>query len=332
MSLKKTSLLEILLTDPSFENWAKNRNQNDVAFWNNWISENPNKIETVSTGRAIILGINFIPRKLSEEKINKELTQILEQVAPEKNMRSAKSMLSMNVKKYLSVAAISLVIIAIGFVALNRPTMVAHRTAYGEIMDLKLPDGTSVVLNGNSKITYTKNNTRDITLIGEAYFKVNSIPSTKAKFWVNTKDLRVEVYGTQFHVNTREEKTDVILDEGSIQLLLNNGGSKKMVPGEIVSFSIENDVLKHEKVTPAIPYALWRDGTFEFNNVSLKEVMKYMEYTYGLPSEFMTKELEERIISGGIPNQNLTICLKAIEKSTGTKIINTDNKLLIYTN
>ena len=99
-----------------------------------------------------------------------------------------------------------------------------------------------------------------------------------------------------------------------------------------ISASVDNEIFKHEKVTPAIPYSMWRDGTFEFNNVRLKEVMKYMEYTYGLPSEFMSEELEEKIITGGIPNQNLTICLQAIEKSTGTKIINVDNTLHIYTN
>ena len=99
MSLKKTSLLEILLTDPSFENWSKNRNQNDVAFWTQWISENPDKIETISTARAIILGIHFKTKKLSDEKINSELTQILAQVAPETKI-GTKSMRSTPIKNY----------------------------------------------------------------------------------------------------------------------------------------------------------------------------------------------------------------------------------------
>ena len=83
-------------------------------------------------------------------------------------------------------------------------------------------------------------------------FKVKSKPSTKAKFWVTTQDLKVEVFGTHFNVNTRNKKTDVLLDEGSISLLLENGNSTKMQPGEIVTYSKESDKIVHNKVNSKI--------------------------------------------------------------------------------
>ena len=229
-------------------------------------------------------------------------------------------------------AAISVFLVVVGNITLTSDSEVVHRTEFGEIINLKLPDGTTVVLNGNSEIRYDKKNSRNIELEGEAYFKVKSIPSTKAKFWVNTKDLKVEVYGTQFHVNTREEKTDVVLDEGSIHLVLENGTTEEMVPGEFVSFSKAKNRVTHQKVTKELPYSLWREGTYVFNNITLKEVMKNIEHAYGLEVEFIDEDLQQQLLTGGIPNQNLKICLSAIEKSTGTRIVKKDNRLIVFKN
>lgn len=332
MSNKNLSLLEIFLNDSSFENWAKNTNQNDFVFWNNWIAENPDKIDIVYNARSIILGISFEKRSIGPEKINRELEAVLLHIKPDNQSSSITHFIGSRIQQYMTAAAVGILLIVIGIKSFNTSATVSHKTAYGEIIDLKLPDGTSVVLNGNSVISYDKDNSRDITLIGEAYFKVKSIPSTKAKFWVNTNDLKVEVFGTQFHVNTREKKTDVLLDEGSIKLLLNNGTTQNMVPGEMVSFSTQMNTFTHEKVTQQLSYSLWREGTYVFNNSTLDEVMKNVEHAYGVKSEFIDEALKHEVLTGGIPNQNLRICLSAIEKSTGTRIVQKDNRLLIFKN
>ncbi len=325
------AFLEKLLSDSSFRNWAKNSNENDVAFWNTWIKDNPDKIDVVYNAKDIVLGIAFQPHGVDETHINKELDAVLGQIQKRAQARDGKPViqLSKTVKRVASLAAVGLILM---LVALNFPRTsdeIVHKTGFGEVINLKLPDGTSVVLNGNSEIRYGKKNTRDVTLKGEAYFKVKPQNETRAKFWVNTEDLRVEVYGTQFHVNTRDSKTDVTLDEGSINLLLKNGIAKKMLPGEYVSYSNVDKVVLHEGAEKPNTY-LWREGTYVFNNISLKEVMKHLGHTYGLPAEFMDKTLEGKTLTGGIPNENLKICLSAIEKTTGTRIVQQDNKLIIY--
>ncbi|MGB5821610.1 MAG: FecR family protein [Saonia sp.] len=324
-------LLDKLLNDSSFKNWAKNNNKNDVAFWNAWIQNNPEETETIYTAKSIIQGIAFERAFIKEEMVDKKLDTVLNHIQKPNTTVVRKPVISFKsrLKRVTAAAAIAIVFIIVALNFANAPQEILHKTGFGEVIDLKLPDGTSVVLNGNSEIRYNKENPRDITLNGEAYFKVKRAHATDAKFYVNTNDLKVEVYGTQFHVNTRDRKTDVALDEGSISLLLNNGTYKKMVPGEFVSYSEENNVVLHEKVNTLNTYALWREGTFVFNNMKLKEVMKYIEHTYGFPSEFVDTAMEEKILTGGIPNENLNICLTAIEKTTGTKIVQKDNKLII---
>lgn len=335
MSHIDQKFLEDLLQDTSFTNWVKKNNRNDIQYWNTWILNNEAKIETIDVAKSIILGVSFNKTKVSDKKIETELTTVLnkinkEPIAPN-NIKRVRKLTSF-IPYGIAAAVTLLLVFYISGDAFQVTNTVTHKTAYGEIIDLSLPDGTKVVLNGNSEISYSKDNTRDISLIGEAYFKVKPIPATKAKFWVTTNDLKVEVYGTQFHVNTREDKTDVVLDEGSINLVLDNGVTKEMKPGEFVSFSKASENITHKKVNLEIPYSLWRDGTYVFNNLTLKEVMRNMEYTYGIEVVFLSENIEHKLITGGIPNQNLKICLAAIEKSADIKIIQNENSILISNN
>ncbi len=325
-------LLDNLLNDSSFRNWATKSNKNDMAFWNSWINKNPRDIETIYAVKDIILGISFKKKTIEEERVNEKLGMVLKHINGKTGAENqiVKKNIGWSVKGIAAIAVIGLAFLVLTLGVFNTSDVMVHKTAFGETMSLTLPDGTSVVLNGNSEIRYDKDTPRDVVLKGEAYFKVKPKHTTDAKFWVNTQDLRVEVYGTQFHVNTRDEKTKVLLDEGSIKLLLNNGASKKMEPGELVSYSDGNDTVLHEKVDTTLKYALWREGTFTFNNINLKEMMKYIEHTYGLPSEFLDKSAETKILTGGIPSGNLEICLMAVQKATGTRIVQKDNTLLIF--
>jgi hypothetical protein len=100
----------------------------------------------------------------------------------------------------------------------------------------------------------------------------------------------------------------------------------------LVTFSQDSEKLVHTKVTVATPYALWRDGTYTFNEISLKEIMTNIEYTYGVNVEYENIKLQQLLITGGVPNQNLKICINAIERATNTRIIHKDNTLLIQNN
>lgn len=329
MNQKPNIHLEDLLNDDSFKNWVHESNQNDVAFWKDWIKKHPEHIDEVYTAKAMILGISFKKNSVDTTEINESLQSVLDSISTKPTMKkSAKLMLY--TRYALSIAAVGLIIFfsLLNFFAVSGE--INYKTGFGEVANIKLQDGTLVTLNGNSALSYHKDEPRNVTLNGEAYFKVKSIPSTKAKFWVNTNDLTVEVYGTEFNVNSRLEKTDVILDEGSINLVFNDGKQKIMKPGEIVSVSSNKETISCKKIEKNNTYAIWKPKTYVFNKKTLESVMKHIENTYGLSVEFDNDSLKYSEISGGIPNENLEICLKAIEKITDVKIEKSKEKLLIY--
>lgn len=89
---------------------------------------------------------------------------------------------------------------------------------------MKLPDGSKVWLNAESKITYSDNfnkGNRDVTLVGEAFFEVQK--NKKLPFRVFSNQINVRVTGTKFNVCAYpyDSFISVFLQEGSVNVLTN---------------------------------------------------------------------------------------------------------------
>lgn len=81
---------------------------------------------------------------------------------------------------------------------------------------VELPDGSIVLLNHNSTITYNeKFEIRRVHLDGEAYFKV---VSSNKPFIVTTKLGEISVLGTKFNVNSTDDKLEVEVESGKVKL------------------------------------------------------------------------------------------------------------------
>ena len=314
------------LEDDSFKNWVKKQKLSDETFWDYWLENNPDKKHIAMEAKDIILGIRFTPNLISEEKLNLEWNKLASRIDNNNSNRK-------KIYKSISVAA-SLILIsflAIYFFSENRYTK--YSTGYGETLDLKLKDGSTVTLNSNSSIYYSKNNPRKVWLKGEAFFEVDKKHNTNAKFWVETNDLEVEVYGTVFNVNTRKEKTQVYLQEGSIWLALNNGDTRKMIPGNFISYSSKkNKIIEEKEFVSSIENTSWKDGKLIFENYTLEKALNKIAETYGVTFKYKDSKTQKILITGTVPTYNLDICLNAIKKSTDISIKKENGNLVVYKN
>jgi len=128
--------------------------------------------------------------------------------------------------------------------AANTPVhTIQYATNRGEQQKITLPDESVVYLNERSTLAYTDNWSkgadREVRLQGEAYFQVEEkvYSGQKVKFMVVTNDVTVEVVGTEFNVNDRQQGTQVFLNEGRVRLSLKNLGEIiNMVPGDMVQY------------------------------------------------------------------------------------------------
>jgi ferric-dicitrate binding protein FerR (iron transport regulator) len=326
MIKKEYNTINDFLEDISFKNWALQNNGTDINFWEFWIANNPDKKEVVYKAKDLVLGVSFNKNFVSKEKVALEWKKLEARIqtktkAPKNNVRFLRK---------FSAAASVLLIMSLGFYFLSNNAKITHKTNFGEILNIKLQDGSDVTLNSNSSLSYYKNESRKVWLSGEAFFQVDKKVVTKAKFWVITKDLSVEVFGTSFNVSTKKEKTAVFLEEGNIWLKLKNGEDKKMIPGNYVSYSAKkNKILEDKNIFNPIAKTSWKDGSLLFENLSLEKAMEKIEESYGYSIVFKDDNSKDILITGAVPITNIDICIKAIEKSAYVIIIKKEKSLVI---
>jgi len=330
MIKKQYNTINDFLEDVSFKNWALQNNGTDINFWEFWIANNPEKNELVNKAKDLVLGVSFNKDLVSKEKVAFEWKKLEAKIQEKTKTKIKAPKAKVIFLRKFSAAASVLLIMSLGFYFLSSTAKITHKTNFGEILNIKLQDGSDVTLNSNSRLSYYKNESRKVWLSGEAFFQVDKKVVTKAKFWVITKDLSVEVYGTSFNVSTKKEKTAVFLEEGNIWLKLKNGADKKMIPGNYISYSAEeNKILEDKNIFNPIIKTSWKDGSLLFENLSLEKAMEKIEESYGYSIVFKDDNSKDILITGAVPITNIDICIKAIEKSTGVLIVKKENDLII---
>jgi ferric-dicitrate binding protein FerR (iron transport regulator) len=220
----------------------------------------------------------------------------------------------------MAVAASVLVLLAAaGYWLLPRTApRSTYRTGYGQTRTITLPDGSRVVLNGNSTLSFPAQwpvgEPRDVWLDGEAFFAVTHLADYQ-KFLVTTPGkLRVEVLGTQFNVYQRQQKTKVSLNAGAVRLHIGPAAGSSpllMRPDELVEFDGRSERLTRKKVNAEI-ISSWKNKKLVFERTSLREVTQLLRDTYGLTATVSDPALLEAQFSGTVPNENLDVLLDGL--------------------
>jgi transmembrane sensor len=194
---------------------------------------------------------------------------------------------------------------------------VSEVTGYGEIRTVHLPDGSEVVLNGNSQISYDRewenDDAREVRLKGEAYFKVVHTPDSRKFRVLTTADFSVDVLGTQFSVNSRQSGTRVVLNEGKVQCNIGKeeGSALILKPGELIEFETKPSKYVRKNVE-ADQYSAWKDRKLILKNTTLQEISDMLTETYGLHIITENPELLRREVSGSVPLDNVETLLEGL--------------------
>jgi transmembrane sensor len=315
--------------DESFQNWVRQANNADVAFWESWIAAHPHKQAEVANAADIVRSLIITENPVPDQEISLAWQQLRETLHRSPGTAGRKPLrpepLTVRRHWYTGMAAAVLILVVCGAVywLQVRESTQEYCTAYGETARIQLPDSSEVVLNGNSRLRcaarWKSGRTREVWLDGEAFFAVTprqvSDGSGNVKFIVHTPDLQVEVLGTAFNVYKRNEKTRVVLSEGTVKVRLEDQDTTALMqPGEMIEFSRQTEKLSSRRVNPEI-YSAWKNKLLIFDHTPLSEVAEIIEETYGRKVIFRDSRQAGRKLSGTIPSDNLDILLLALAKS-----------------
>lgn len=201
-----------------------------------------------------------------------------------------------------------------------------------------LPDNTQVWLNAGSSIRYPTlfaDKERRVSVTGEAYFEVAKNAAQPFSVEVDGR-MEVEVLGTHFNINAYDNEAAIrtTLVEGSVRVKSSATPQPQvMVPGqEAILERSGSKKPELKKLTPnEVDKALaWKNGGFNFEDVTLVEAMRQIERWYNI----------EVVITPGVPvdapfdgqvsrNMSLNKLVRLFEKSELIFTISNDNKLII---
>lgn len=178
----------------------------------------------------------------------------------------------------------------------------------------RLPDGTSGWLGYNSKLKYNidENNQRTVSLDGLAFFDVSH--NDNLPFIVKTPSkLEVKVLGTRFNISSYSEENscEVILEEGNVNLQLNNKDIEKMIPGERILFnSIDKTINK--SIVEVSDYVAWKEGLLVLNGVSLDEACTKISRFYNVEVDLQISSLNGRQVRLVLEDESLEEALNLL--------------------
>ena len=183
----------------------------------------------------------------------------------------------------------------------------------GDKATIELPDGTNVVLNSASQLSYLNNfgeNVRRVQLNGEAYFKVAH--DEKHAFIVQIGDLEVKVLGTSFNVSAYEDAKDVtvVLLEGKVGVYAQKT-SHIMKPGDKIEYNKATHKITATQVHPS-DYIEWTKGNIYFEKESLENIMKTLSRIYDVEIRFDSNKLPNEYFTGTIPGGGIQNALNIL--------------------
>jgi ferric-dicitrate binding protein FerR (iron transport regulator) len=205
-----------------------------------------------------------------------------------------------------------------------------YETTRGQHSSLFLPDSTEVTLNHTSElIVYRRpfDTARRVTLTGEAFFDVKN---NGESFIITTEVGTVQVIGTLFNVRVRDNRMEVAVLSGRVQVhALHNkiDNSVILTRGQITQ-CIKDSLPEPPSSIPISRYPGWMDENFVFYRTPLFSACKEIEAQFD--TKITIENLQNVSITGTIDGRSLERTLATLIQLTGKKIRHENSGYIIY--
>ena len=182
---------------------------------------------------------------------------------------------------------------------------------------IKLSDGTKVWLGADSRFEYPiafGREKRIVKLKGEAYFEVAK--DSQHPFIVHSDKFKMQVYGTEFNLNTYDEtQIQLALVSGSIGFKANTSVEETfLLPGQLGEANILTGQSYIQNVNIE-KYTSWKNGYVIFENECLESIMEKLSRWYNVEVFFENEDLKKTSFYGNLKRyENIEEFLSCLQK------------------
>jgi ferric-dicitrate binding protein FerR (iron transport regulator) len=229
-------------------------------------------------------------------------------------------------------------------VAVPEVTYSEIKAPFGSQSEVTLPDGSNVLLNAGSTLKYRNDfNTtnRDLSLHGEAYFKVARNP--ELPFFVKAGNINIMAVGTEFNIKAYddEELIETTLVEGKVKITMEdtndpknnfidlNPNQKAIYIKETKSFSLDKvdatdpaepvptkTIYDNMLISPKVDVnqvAAWTEGKLVIRGDALESLCMKLQRKYDVTFIFKDEGIKKYRFSGILLDETLEQVLSAIK-------------------
>lgn len=183
----------------------------------------------------------------------------------------------------------------------------------GERFSVRLSDGTKAWINSESSLRYPTRfgkDCREVEARGNVYFEVAK--DTTRPFVVVSREIKTEVLGTHFEVNTYGDRGEIsaTLVEGKIRVSV---GSRSVIvePDQQFIFNTKNGCINVVKVD-AFNKVRWKDGILVIDNEQFDDVVWKLERWYGVSIVNETGLVFNQSFSGEFDREDIQAAIAAV--------------------
>ena len=225
--------------------------------------------------------------------------------------------------KFAAILVLAFTLGVVVFLQYSSPNELKNLTAKQTVSNYQLPDGSFVALDRKGTISLDEDDfldNRTLNLKGRAYFDVKK----GASFNIKTKYGSVEVIGTSFDVDSRNDELFVQVYSGIVSIS-NGMKSTKLVKGQSAVLKDNSLQISENKSANA---QSWRSGEFQFEDQPLKEIIPLLEDYYNIEIR-VSKALLECRVTAEFKKQSLDEVIDTISQILNAKYKKSSNKISV---
>lgn len=341
-----------LLVNESFLNYYFRRNEADVWEWEEFREDNPQQLHQLNEAIALLDRLSL---KWTEEQIRKKFSALQSSLTPPVTESPGRTIGFRPLWRWASGVAAAVLLVSGLLWYTNRAggaspyeqltegrELVEHVNTSPGQQFVRLPDGSSVQLQSQSKLSYPRSfvaGRRDVYLDGDAFFEVRK--NARQPFFVYAGTLVTRVIGTSFSVRTGRgrQETQVAVRTGKVLVCrltnleqpqpANNAEGIVITPNQQIRFDRQAATLRKSLVDKPQLLRPAQSGGFAYKNTPASEVFTQISQAYGIPILFDADQLINCPVTASLTDEPLYTKLDLVCRAIEARYQLADGQIII---
>ncbi|WP_138990178.1 FecR family protein [Larkinella sp. C7] len=335
---------EELAIDPSFQRWKLLDDPAERDFWKEWLVQNPDKEELVDKAYQLLSTLNDVYTRfpgeratVSDREVQNEIQRLSQAI--DSHEKPSVRWFRPEWVRYGMAASIVLMLGLFWQYGIRSKEPKSGNVTYDELVaqvsnplrevanttnasrQVQLPDGSTLVLKPKSRVSYSDpfpGTTREVYLVGEAFFQVHKDPNKP--FYVYANGLVTKVLGTSFTVQTFEDnkQVKVVVKTGKVSVFAGNQatvtqqkedyklGGIVLTPNQQIVFTpTDTRIVKSLVAEPALLEKPVQKQPFSFRRTPIAEVFATLEKAYGIRIVFDEEIMKSCYLTASLEDEPL---------------------------